>query len=257
MKKTWIYPALALMLGVSGAALRRWQIASDFDRQSLPVPGQATLLLLVLTAAAVVGCALLVLPLRGAGDWESTLGEKPLPPLGAGAALYGAAAVLLVLSRSAEADTLMVFELTTKVIPVLTILTAAAAAVGLLLAAPGGARRGEYLVLPAVFGCFWMERSYHSHGSDPVVLHYVWYLLAVVLGALVWYHLTALSFGRGSARRTLYLCLLAVFFSLTALADGESLANQLLLVANALSFLALSLPLAEGLSSRGRRAKVQ
>lgn len=247
MKKASFYPALALVLGAVCFALRRWQLGAEFDELRLPVPGQATALLIGGTAAALAAFVLLVLPLKACRDWESVLGKTPLPLLRAGAALYAAAAVLLVLFRSEQDESLMVFEFTTKVIPVLLVATSAAAAVGLWMAGSGGAKAGEYLVLPTLFGCVWTMSSYHNHGSDPVVLHYAWFVLGVACTAMAWQGLAALSFGRGHARRTLCLCLLSVVFSMTALADGESLADRLFLIANVLCFLALSLPMAQGL----------
>lgn len=255
MKKASFYPLLALVLGGVGCVLRRWQMGTEFDEWNLPVPGPATVGLIALTAAGFVLFLLLVLPLKGGSTWEESLGARPLLPLRGGAALFAAAGVLLALALGDQGETLAVFQLTAQVIPFLVVLGALFAAVGLWRTAPGGAVRGRNLVLPALFGCFWTVSTYHNHGTDPVVLHFVWTLFSVCFSALSWYELTALAMGRGHTRRALLLCLMAVMVSLIALAGGESLPDKLLLLAQVVSLLTVSFALGNGLEQKkGKRA---
>lgn len=240
MKTTRLYPALAVLLGAACCALRRGQVLLDFDELSLPVPGMATHGLLGLTGAALVLFALVMLPLKGGNDW-SALGEKPLLPMRGGALLYLLAMAALIAGRRSEGEGSVVFQALTLVVPMLMMVTALPAAAGIWLGAGGGGDRGKYLVLPLGFGSFWMLDTCRANASDPVELHYLWLLLAVVCSALAWYELTALALERGHARRTFWLALMEVVLSLAALGGGGvSLADALLLLAQLVCFLTVS-----------------
>jgi hypothetical protein len=185
-----------------------------------------------------------VLPLKGKSDWESALGEGALLPLRAGGLLHVAAGVLLLNSYRGSAVQESVFPTAMMVLPVLMVAGALASGVGLWLAGGGGGKRGQNLVLCGFFGCFWTVSAYHGYATDPVVLHFVWFLLSVVFGALSWYELTALALKRGHARRCFYLCLVTVVLSMTALAGGEGLTDQLLLLSQVICFLTASVRMA-------------
>ena len=247
MKKTYGYPALAVILGAVCCALRRRQLLADFDADLLPVPGLATHVLTALTLLTLVGFALLMLPIAPRRDWNSTVGTGPLLPLRVSALLCAAAAVLLATAKHPETSYGAVLELAMLVLPVLMVVGAVAGAVGLWLAAGGGAKAGQNFVLPSLLGCFWVVSAYHSYATDPVVLHFVWFLLCVAFGALGWYEFTALAIGRGHGRVCFYLSLVTVVLSMTALAGGETLANQLLLFAQLICFLTLSVKIAREL----------
>lgn len=241
MKRSNYYPILALVLGAVCFALRRWQMATDFDALRLPVPGTATYALMGAAVLSVSLFAALLRPLKGASQWDEVLGERKLLPLYAGGALCAGAALLMTQALRSGSEEVAVFVMAAKAIPVLMVLGTVLAAVGLCFAARGGALRGQYLVLPTLLGCFWTVESYHDNGTDPVIGHFVWLVLAVVSSTLGWYELTALSMNRGHARRAMFLCLTTVLFALTALAGGVSLPERLLLLAQAVSFFTVAM----------------
>lgn len=241
MKKSNYYGILALVLGAVCFALRRWQMAADFDELGLPVPGTATFALNGTAALAVALFAALALSRKGERQWSGVLGERKLLPLYGSAALCAGAVPLLARLSRGPGESVGVFTAAEKVIPILMLLGAAIAAVGLIFAAAGGALRGQYLVLPTLLGCFWTVETYHDHGTDPVIGHFVWLVLAVVSSTLGWYELTALSMDRGHARGALFLGLCSVLFSLTALAGGLNLPETLLIGAQAVSFFTVTM----------------
>lgn len=245
MKKTMGYPALAVALGAVLCALRRVQLRADFDELRLPVPGAATHWLIGLTAVTLVGFALLMLPLQRGQDWDAALGEEKLLPLRLGAVCYALATAALILGYRSALEEDMVFQVLALVVPVMMVLTAVPAAVGLWLAAGGGADRGRYLVLPTLFGCFWTLDACRSHAADPVELHFAWLLLAVICSGLTWYELTALALGRGHARRCFYLSLVSAALSMAALVGEGQPANLLLLLGQTVCLLTVSVGMAK------------
>ena len=253
MKKGIYYAILALVLGAACFGLRRWQMATDFDALGLPVPGAATWALAGVATLSLALFVALLLPLKGASRWDAVLGERKLTPLYGGAALFAAALVPLLRLRGGEIDDVAVFVVAAKVIPVLMAVGTVLTAVGLCFAAAGGALRGQYLVMPTLFGCFWTVGAYHDHGTDPVIGHFLWLILAVVSSTMAWYELTGLSMNRGHARRAFFLCLCTVLFSLTALAGGVSLPEMLLLAAQTVSLFTVALAMGQGFRENGEQ----
>ena len=251
MKKSNILPILAVVLGAVCFGLRRWQMAVDFDALGLPLPGAATHALTAVGVLAPVLFAALLLPRKGESRWSEVLGERRLLPLYASALLCAGALVPMVRAGGVVPEDTAVFAMAARVIPLLMLLGTAAAAVGLFLAAPGGANRGQNLVLPTLLGCFWTVAAYHEHGTDPVVGHFVWLILAVVSSTLGWYELTALSMDRGHARRACFLSLTTVVYSLAALAGGVNLQEGLLLAAQTVGFFTVAASMEFGVKSEG------
>ena len=60
MQKKIVYPALAVLLGGVGFALRRWELATAFEETGLVTHGMpSTLALIALSAIVGILCALL------------------------------------------------------------------------------------------------------------------------------------------------------------------------------------------------------
>ena len=82
MQKKIVYPALAVLLGGAGFALRRWELATAFEETGLVTPGMpATLSLIALSAVAGILCALLGWRRRGVdyGDYDTAFEAKDCP----------------------------------------------------------------------------------------------------------------------------------------------------------------------------------
>ncbi len=245
MKKTYLYPALALVMGVVGYVLRRYQLRTDFDELNLPVPGLYTWLLIGLTIGCFVSFALLTLLLYPKRDWAGTMGTAPLPVLKGVSVLCLLSAAAFVLEQRSASVTDAIFQVAALILPLLMIVGALASAVGLWGLSQGGSPNALYPMLPGFCSCFWMVNSYHSYANDPVVLHFVWFILAVVVSALAWYELSGLALNQGHSRRTMYLCLMTIVLSMIALAGGEQISDQVLLGVQVISFLTISFRLAD------------
>jgi hypothetical protein len=123
--------------------------------------------------------------------------------------------------------------------------TAVLALAGLLATAKAGCRpvkraAGSYAAtLPAVTGCVWLMDAYRGHAADPVLWDYVPLLLAIAAGMLFYVELAGLSATTASPRRLLWTAGMTAVLSITALADGESRGDALLLLSQAVAALAV------------------
>lgn len=108
----------------------------------------------------------------------------------------------------------------------------------------GGARRERAgartfaALMPPVFCWIWLVEAYRRHTSSPILWDYVLLLFAVLALLISGYFRAGFAFGVGKPRRAVFVSLLALFFSVTALPDAGDAATALALVALALHALA-------------------
>ncbi|MCD7821129.1 MAG: hypothetical protein LUG64_02840 [Clostridiales bacterium] len=252
--RTYLYPCLGLLLGGAGCALRRWQLATCFDENGLPVPGGAADLLIALTVCGLVCFLLLALTRRTeTRDGVGALGPGPRPELALGGALYLAAGAAYVLWTRQADPASSVFQAINVVLPVLLGAALFCAGVGVFLMARRGAVEPLAAMVPGFCSCFWLIQIYHSNANNPVVQAFVWQMLAAVASVAAWYYLAGFSLGRGKGRSALFWSLAAVMLSFTALADEGALFTRLLLLAQVLCLTPLLTRLAGGMEKAGRK----
>ena len=76
--------------------------------------------------------------------------------------------------------------------------------------------------------CVWLVSNYQSCAADPVVMNYIWEVLAICFSLLGLYYVASYSFLKEAhPRRTVLACLMAVFFSLTAMGGGLQISELL------------------------------
>jgi len=233
---------LALLGGAGGFALRKWQLATGFEPETgLPIPGAPAAMILALLAALVAVAALvLILPnkdrLPGALAFSHAQGNS----------LYLTAVVLsaflLLLSAGCEifsftsgygavlSGETQLAKLASMFLPPLRILFCV---IGLPCAILWGRTlfRGEEVkeklsLLGLCFlYCLWLISDYQVRAADPVIMDYVYEVLAIVCSLLGLYFLAGYSFQTGKPRRTVLFCLMGAFFSLVTLADKHTWAE--------------------------------
>lgn len=248
MRKEWIFPGTAVLLGAAGFGLRRWERATAFEPETgLVTPGMpSTMALLALCAAAAALCALLGYSQRRGWqeDYDEAFQVEDCFPYLMGMIL---SAFLLLAGTVLEMiDILRVLvdyqaaraaagplegvpnPLPGLFLPALRAGLAMAAA--FCIAAVGrrryrGEQVGKYsglLLTPAYFCCVWLISAYQPRTADPVVEDYIYELLAIICALLACYYLAGFSFERPKVGRTVFCCLLAICLSMTTLADGHS-----------------------------------
>ena len=249
MQKRRFLPAAAVVLGGAGFLLRRWELSTAFEPSGLVTSGMpATMALTVLSILAAVLCAAAGSALRkqDLGRFDDLFALEGRPALLSGLVLSaflllaGAALELVQIPASyrAAVDGLMAngtgSPILAAFLPAALALLSLLSGIGILLAARKRARGqsvGPYsglLLAPGFLGCLWLIAAYQSRAGDPVVQDYLYELLAIMCVLLSSYYLASFSYEDGKAGRCLCFSLLAVYFSITTLADGHDWSSMVL-----------------------------
>lgn len=256
MRKSVLYPAAALALGVLAACLRMWQRTAGYDASGLPVRFSLPAIVLVALLLLCAGAALFA-----AGGMPRTLeGQPAAQPRGKADCLLLAAAGALVLmcgalnlldffrhyltySQTLYATALEQAEarrafLSTSLLTLAVALAALPAAVALFYRA-GKGKRGDgtlkpfAVMAPPVFCWLWLIFFYRGHTSNPILWDYVLLLLAVIALLISACERAGFAFGVGKPRRAVFTSLAALLLAPAALPDCGGAANTLALIAMA------------------------
>lgn len=252
------WPGTALLLGILGTLVRRWQMASAFEGElGLPIPGAPASW--AMTAFFFLAAAVFLLRAHNA-----PAGKKPEGRLSRWDVLFAAEgdsvylvlmvlAALLTLAAAPflfqEAARLMAIwkdtgEGDNGFLQVVLALCTIPACAGMVVSAHnayrmrGRGRESGVLLLPALLGCVWLLEGYRANASDPVLWDYAPMLLAIGGGLLFSLDCAGLSYGPGHARRTLWLAGMTAVLCILALASIPGRAMALLLCGQMLTALA-------------------
>ena len=230
---------LTLLGGAVGFALRKWQLTAGFEPDTrLPIPGAPSALLLVaLSVVIAAGLLLLLWPGKGSAPAEVAFSAARDNTLYLTAAVL--AGFLLLLSTGFELftftsaygaageDVNQVSRVASMVLPPLRILFCVVGLPCTLLWARklyrGGDVREQLPLLElCLLFCLWLITDYQSRAADPIIMDYVYEVFAIVCSLLGLYYLAGWSFQTGKPRRTIFFCLMGVYFSLVTLADAHT-----------------------------------
>lgn len=245
MKKNWQLPAVAVFGGAVGFGLRKWQIATAFETGTgLAIKGApATVALMAWCGAMAAMLVALCWNRKGPRTCERAFAAK-------GNSIFLTACVLsgflLLISAGSEAITLMAgyrsslytdqswtAQVSNKFLPPLQVALCLGGFPCVLLWTrrlaneDEGRRENLALLELCLLFCFWLISDYQGRAADPVVQDYLYEVLAIAAGVMALYYLAGYSFQTGHPRRTVVSCLLAVFFSMIAVADGHELSDYL------------------------------
>ena len=246
MRKEILLPAIAVVGGGAGFALRRWELATAFEPDTgLPIEGMpVTWALIALSAAVAVVLLLLCLGVGKGfeGGYDQAFRARDAAPymmgMTAGAFLTAAAGVLLLLKlprlyaeASLETSGFPMFSLVPMVL--LAVLCLCSAWSMLMLGKNNyrGEEKGKYsawLLIPAYTCCMWLIVSYQEHSGDPIILDYVYQLFSVIAAVLGCYFLSGFGFGRSRPAAAAFFSAEAMYFALVTLADAHEPAFLLL-----------------------------
>ncbi len=263
MRKDILLPGLALAGGALGFGLRRWQLASAYDREAQLFRSGAPATWALLAVLVLLALALLppVWKLRSGGDGDFlTLFRCPsalfMTVMAASGFLFLGAGLLGPLDgmetlaawrADVEAARLVGSTPPPATYPASLFLCAAlcfpsgAAALLLGRAAYRGELNGSVSLLasfPSFTGLVWLFAIHFGHNIDPALMRFGFTLLAAALFALTCYGVAGTLFGDVRPRLTCYCALLGACVGLTALGGGLSRSEALLDLAFVLSSLA-------------------
>lgn len=251
------WPGLAVVLGVLGAILRRWQLNTAYEAGGFltrGAPATAALVAFLILAAAVsfllastIRCRV---PQEGRmSRWDLTFaaeGDTGYMTLMVLAALCVLAACPLLLKEAAELYAIRkaTGEGDNGLLQAVLAVCALPGGAALILSArdsfrmKGRGRENTALLLPAVLGCVWVLAAYRANAADPVRWNYVPLVLAAVCGMLFYMACAGLSFESGHPREMLWTGAATVVTSAVALAGKPDLGATALLAGQMLAALA-------------------
>ena len=262
MKKDIALPALAVAGGAAGFFLRRWQLDSAYRPETgLFVPGAPAAYALLGLAALLAALFLFLL-------WEKREGlDDFLPAFGSPGTgqmtLFAAAWILMGFagclgmldgfralrmwraSPGAYQFSLPASQLLTGGLCVL-------AGFGVLfmgrMAYRGGLddRACFFAPFPALAALMWLFSTHLKHGTEPVLMKYVFTLIAPLLFTLAHYDAAGFLYGRPHPRRTAFCALMGTAVGIISLADRPDRSTAVATVGFALSALALARALLGG-----------
>lgn len=254
MRKSVLYPTLALVLGAAAAALRMWQRTSGYDESGLPVPfalPSIVLAVFLLLCAGAALCAALRRP-KALEEQKNALPQGDYPAL-----LLATAGVLVLIagmlnlldffrsylafsqvlysSQLEQREALRVF-LSNSLLTGVLALACVPAAVALLVRArqarQGAAESRTFpVMMPSILCWLWLIDVYRGHTSNPILWDYVLLLLAAVALLVSAYERAGFAFGAGKPRRSVFSSLAALILSVAALPDCGGMSNALILLA--------------------------
>lgn len=237
MRKEVLLPAAAVVLGAGGFALRKWELATAFEPDTgLVIPGTpSTIALIVLSVVAALLALFLVrgkhYPFPGGYDEAFSASGDTLT-----VTALVLAAFLMVGSGLWDLYLHFVAREVVYTIPRLAqaVLSMVSAGAVFYLAAKRyrGQSVGKYpmgVLAPGYTFCVWLAAAYQSRAADPVVQDYIYELLAIICALLATYYVASFAFSKKKkVTSTLFFAFMAVYFTLTTLADSHDGPTMLL-----------------------------
>ena len=219
---------LALLGGAGGFFLRRWELATVFEESGLATLWSTpSLILMALSVVLAVAFALLCSKTKHKpADYREAFCAQNnwvyliLMTLSAATMLF---AGILGLRYNGYCGILC------KLMNMMCLLSFVC-----VLAAAWTNFRGKPLryslplLAPGYTLCLWLVSAYQQRAADPVVLDYVYELLAIICTLIGIYFSVGFSFGRPKIWRCAVFSLLGIYFSIVTLADAHSTADRLL-----------------------------
>lgn len=255
MRKEILLPGITLAGSAAGFFLRRWELATAFEPgTNLPIAGMPATWALIALSLVMAGAILLLslgrhFAFPGGYDqaFRSASPHYAAVTITAGF-LLGAGGVLKLIQFPADLQAYQALsgQVLFSFLPrLLLVALCLAAALCIILTArnnyrgEGGGARSALLLVPPYAGCLWLITAYQTRAADPVLVDYIYQILAIVAILLALYDMAGFSFEKPRVAGTVCACLTGVYLSAVTLADSNDLAT-LVLFAFAILYLTAS-----------------
>lgn len=248
MKRILFTLLLPVFCGAAGFCLRRQQLLTGFEPTGLAIPGNLPgMLLIALSLLVTAACLLLSSRCKYT---PKSYNEAFSSPGNAFYLFFVALAALLLLGSAAlglrELWTQVQAGTTLNWLQLLLWCMCVVSAICVLSAAGSNFRYNgrrsnnsqrryslALLALPYT-ACLWLVTSYQQFSADPVILSYVYQMLAMIATLLAVYFIASFSFQRPRPRLCLLFSLLGIYLSIVTLADSHDWPARLLFLASVL-----------------------
>lgn len=223
MHKRIFYPAVAWVLGLSGALLR----AAEITRAYEPLTGlwlrdePITRFLLIFSAAAVLAFAAFAY-------WGGDRGTKEVPLIPGEPSTFskvGLVASALILVGSVAFEFFSVGILPGSALIHMLLALFAAVSIVIALKYPGTSYN-FFALVPVFWACFRLILVYRDRAANPGLMSYFYELMGVVAAVIFYFRVSGFRFGEYRLRWTIFMGFCSIYLSMTA-AFGEVLAAVL------------------------------
>lgn len=219
----------SLIAGVFGFFIRKRELETVFDPGTGLAQSYAPISLALIALSAVVGLVLIAVLLSigkvQAGDsYTKAFGSRgPFPffisfliciVMLAGSAMY-----LYDMFRTASIPVPELVFVVLAVFSAFSILTLSHS----VYKGKSGSEVPLCSIVPIAFLCFWLILAYRSRAADPVILDYVYEMLALVLSILGFFYSAGFAYRRLKPRRLIFFSNAAVYMCIVTLADEHFL----------------------------------
>lgn len=223
MRKGILLSAAVILYGGCGAFIRSNELQNAYDLNGLHISGYTlTYVLIGLSILFVLLAAVfsrLALKPRENSSYEAVFsGHFPVDLL-AGFCLVASAVIGMYVQINSE---LVVMQFILQMLAFIS----GVCIIAISVRCKSGkieASTGILALLPVFFTCLWMILTYRDWGRDPVLLDYVYGLLALVFATVGIFHAAGFKFKEPRYRLTMFFNLVGAYFSIITLADTHTL----------------------------------
>lgn len=253
MRKWFLLPGVAVVGGLVGFFLRRWELTSAFEVESgLPIPNAPAFW--AVFVFSVLMAAVLFFACRGSrasslGEYDRAFAAKGnkvyMTGITLSAFLFLAAGVFSLFSlpedyQSGLAMTAMssnpsqvsaLLSVVPKALLGVLILASFVSVLFLGRNSYRAERKAKYsasALAPGYTCAFWLISAYQNRTGDPIRQTYIYELFAIIAALLAVYFIASFAFGRGRVSRAAFFSCFAIYFCITTLADRHRFAYVLL-----------------------------
>ncbi len=242
MRKLWLAPCLAALMGLLGGFLRYLQLKNGFEdgfaqglaKRGAPETLALALLSLGVALAALVFAVLVSRKLQAGEGFTKTFGLESLPALLASgvfaAAVLMGSAVFAMRRWGQLAPNVPGGGWDIALLIFLVFLVGTGVSLLVMAISYFTRREGSGLLLasvvPAVFFCYWLVMLYRDNLGNPVMLDYCFGCLAFAFSALSFYYMAGFAFGRRKTGCAVFFQLAAIYFLCLTMADMPSRSFQ-------------------------------
>lgn len=209
---------LLMIASLMGMALRFWAMFTAANAGGLPVADHASTYLSILLSLLVTGVFLFF-----SHSSPGRSGKKDILNYSAGQfsqAMLGA--VLILFGAVVEfMETILYRPSTASLVMCLMGFVAGLCLMLVAYARKTGTHRYPAAHLfPVVYLTIKLIFNFKDWSTDPIILDYCFVLFGLIFALLAFYHTAGFYFNKGKPRKSLFFCLVAVFFSAMAAAEG-------------------------------------
>ena len=215
-KKNWL-PGAAFVAGLGAAVIRAFELEHAFEADTgLAIAGRPVTLILAVFSV-LMAAAFVIILLPGSHRGREKAYNQMLDGKYSGQYIWvNVSLVILAFSALYQGYTFWTSKtLYMLIFAALTVFTAVSSGIAARTVAAGRnmTQQSIFIIVPVFWAVFWLIVEYIRIAADPVVLDYVYGILAIIFTLLSVNGLASFHFGKISPEKVVLFCLLAIYMS--------------------------------------------